>query len=493
MALSKKAFLELAHLHWESFRASRAKALLLQKWERGEQYEIDEPDSVFHGQPYQPRRGNANVSQEYENLAQLAPSAFAGLVVKAVSQTAQVEGIRMPKQRENLEVWETFQRNRWAMRQDAIHRDAVAKGIAYGSVLPGVDPFTGDDLARMRGYSATEMAAWYEEDDDEWPRLALHAIPAQIQSDGGVLVDGWIVKLFDEDSVHTMQIKGDGWTLEEWEYVTFEDHGMRVVPIARCTNRLDLDGRTFGEIEPVLPLLRRIDQDVFDRLIVQRFGAWKVRYATGLAKPSTQEQANIQAMKLMVEDLLVAGDPNAKFGTLDGSDPGIYSKITDDDLRMLSAITQLPPHHLLGLSSNLQAEALAAAEAGLQRKSKDFRTSAGEFHRQMARMAATINGNATEAAAWDMQITWADTESRSLNQAADALGKMAVQLKVPVEMLWEKIPGWTDTDVERAKELIESGDAIDAVIAELLNQPPDPAQQGTQSQQEGQSTGGDEG
>ena len=27
------------------------------------------------------------------------------------------------------------------------------------------------------------------------------------------------------------------------------------------------------------------------------------------------------------------------------------------DLRLLSAITQMPPHHLLGLSSNLQAEA----------------------------------------------------------------------------------------------------------------------------------------
>jgi hypothetical protein len=46
-------------------------------------------------------------------------------------------------------------------------------------------------------------------------------------------------------------------------------------------------------------------------------------------------------------------------------------------------------------------------------------------------------------------------ESRSLAQAADALGKLATMLGVPVELLWEKIPGFTEQDVDRAKTILQ--------------------------------------
>ena len=37
-------------------------------------------------------------------------------------------------------------------------------------------------------------------------------------------------------------------------------------------------------------------------------------------------------------------------------------------------------------------------------------------------------------------------------QYADALGKIASQLNVPPQVLWEKLPGVTQTDVERWRE-----------------------------------------
>jgi hypothetical protein len=36
-------------------------------------------------------------------------------------------------------------------------------------------------------------------------------------------------------------------------------------------------------------------------------------------------------------------------------------------------------------------------------------------------------------------------------------------------MLWERIPGWTDDDVERATELVESG-ALEKLLAELVGE-----------------------
>jgi hypothetical protein len=281
--------------------------------------------------------------------------------------------------------------------------------------------------------------------------------------------EGWTVKVYDSEAIHYLSCKGNGEELKDWTYISHETHTAGVTPVVRYAKELDLDGRAIGAIEPVLPLLRRIDQGTFDRLIVQRFGAWKIRYVTGLAKPDTQDQEYAQALRLKMEDLLISTSKDTKFGTLDATDIEGFIKSGDADLRYLSAVSQIPPHHLLGLSSNLQAEALAAAEGGLQRQSADVRMSFGESHEQLFRLVAHIQGLDEEAKAFDMQVRWRDTESRSLAQAAAALGQLATQLHIPLEMLWERVPGWTDADSERAKKLVEDG-GIDALILALTQE-----------------------
>jgi hypothetical protein len=235
----------------------------------------------------------------------------------------------------------------------------------------------------------------------------------------------------------------------------------------RYAPNLDIEGRANSDLQGLLPLLARIDQDTFDRLIVQRFGAWKIRWIAGMVKPADGTTAEAQKIKLRMESLLISETNETKFGTLDATDLAGFIAARDADLRDLSALSQTPPHHMLGLSSNLQAESLAAAEAGLQRKSREHRISFGESHEQLFRLDAHLRGDEKEARAYEMQARWRDTESRSLEQAAMALGMLATNLKVPVEMLWERVPGWTDTDVERAKKLVASGSSIDKLLAEI--------------------------
>jgi len=477
--MSKSSVLTLVRTYWPSWRRSASDAHALDAWMRGEQYDVtDDPEHWAFGRPYSPR----DTEEEYDDLGRRTPTPWAGLVVTSLAQTAYVDGVRMPGKTENMKVWNTWQRNRWDAKQGPVHRAAIGHGLAYGLVLPGVDPLSGEKMAKMMARSAKKMSAWYASDDDEWAQVAIEAEP--YKDDKGN--KGWNVTVYDDTAIHYVTCKLDGGSDSDWEYISYETHPLRVTPVARLANRIDLDGRATGEIEPYIPMLRRIDQDTFDRLIVQRFGAWKIRYIAGMAKPSDAAKANMQAMKLKVEDLLISTNADTKFGTLDSTPLDGFIKASDADLRMLSAITQTPPHHLLGLSSNLQAESLAAAESGLQRKSTDFKMNAGEFHEQMFRMVATIENIPDEAKAFDMQVRWRDTESRSMTQAADALGKMAVQLKVPLEMLWEKLPGWTDGDTERAKELAESGE-LDALMQALAGTDPNAGNAATPAQQTGDS------
>lgn len=472
--MSQGAVIEMAHSYFPSHLRSRRDAEIMGAWMEGKQYEMTEtleldPDHPAFGRAYSPDA--REITAEYENLRSLAPNPFANLVVTAMAQLNVMEGISRPGTQGLHPIYETFRRNRWGSKQDAVYRGALGQSVSYGLVLPGEDPLTGSKMSRMLARSAVQMSAFYDTLDDEWPRIAIEAEPAfeYVEGTGMTQRVGWQVKVHDTHVTHRLLAKGDGRDIKNWEYIDHEVHGIAVPPVARCANRMDLDGNAHGEIEPILPLLRRLDQDLFDRLINQRFGAWQVRYIAGMAKPSNKDAAAAQKLRLRVEDLLVAENENTKFGTLPAGPLEPQIKATDADLRLLSAITQMPPHHLLGLSSNLQAEALAAANEGMVRRSRSFRQNASEFNEQMARLAAMAEGDMVTAAAWDLSIRWADTEATSMSQAADALGKLAIQLGVPIEMLWERIPGWNDEDVERAKTLVEQ-DGFEKLIRELIGE-----------------------
>lgn len=476
------AVIEMAVTYFPSFLRSRADARKLEAWMNGEQYTYSEDnidiDDPAYGRAFAPRQGE--VTPEYENLRGLSPNNFAGVIVNTFSQLAIITGIDKAGVTGTLPIWETFRRNRWVSRQSAIHRGALGQSVSYGIVMPGQDPLTGSAMSKMLGRSASDMAAFYDTEDDEWPTIAIEAYRQRVANPNGTFATGWSVKIYDSYVVHRLTCNGDGAGADDWTYIDYVEHDMPVVPVARCANRIDLGGQTRGVIEPVLPLLRRVDQDVFDRLINQRFGAWQVRYIAGMAKPNSKSEQAAQALKLRVEDLLVSTDKDTKFGVLPAGNLDNQIKATDADLRLLSAVTQLAPHHLLGLSSNLQAEALAAATEGMQRQAYEFRVNAGEFHEQMARLVAMSEGDLVTAASTDLRIRWKDTESGSLIQAANALGALATQLKVPIEMLWERVPGWTDDDVQRATELVQNG-SIEQLINELLQQ--------TQVDQTGQQQG----
>lgn len=470
MVTKQGTVLAQAHLNFPAFLLQRERTIILDAWTRGEQNELDEnfgltdTDIGLRWSPgvYKPE----GITDEYTDLASRSETPWAGLVVTSLAQMIYVSGVRRSDSQDNMEVWDTWQRNEWDAWQIPLHRSVIAHGLAFGAVTESIDPFTKKKMARMEAHSADKMSAFFQDPQDQWPAFAIWAEPTKAQSVFGVN-EGWRVKFYDETAVHELLVKNDGREIADWSYVTHTAHPFPVCPVVRYANRLDLNGRATGEVEPVIPMLRRIDQDTFDRLITQRFGAWKIRYIAGMAKPSKASDAQAEKMRLRIEDLLIAEDADTKFGTLDASDLKQFLDASDSDLRSLAAITQTPPHHLLGVSSNLQAEALAAAEAGLLRKANDFRTICGEAHEKMLRLTAWANGNAEEAQAFDMEIQWLDTESRSLVQTVNALALAATGLKIPVEMLWEELPNWSQQKTERAKALIESGDLIDAVLASM--------------------------
>jgi hypothetical protein len=409
-----------------------------------------------HDKPHSPRHATI----EYKELAGRAQAPWLALVVTSVVQSLYVEGYRSATATEDASPWNIWQANGFDRRQIAIHRDAIAYGYSYVTVLPGELP-SGEAMPAMRGVSPRRMLAFYEDPaEDDWPSVVIHAKPGR--HEGNNVLN---LKVYDDNNIHYLRCAELGDAVEVVS--ESEEHGVGFVPVVRYANQIDLEGRTPGEVEPYISVAGRIDQTAFDRLVVQRFASWAVRTIAGMSKPDDGTDAQAEKLRLKVEDILIADDPDTKFGSLPATPLDGFIKAHEADIGVLAAVSQTPAHELLGQQINLSAEALAAARASADAKVDERKHGLGESHEQALRLGALIQGDFAAATDYTAQVRWKDTSIRSLAQAADGLGKLAQMLGVPPELLWEKIPGFTQQDVDTAKAIVAEGGGMDALLASL--------------------------
>lgn len=385
-----------------------------------------------------------DASQEHQALRDLSETPWLSLVVTTVAQQLHAELVRSGRTLEVDAIWEPWLRNRMPSRQRAIHRAALGYGYAYMVVLPG------DTGSVMRGYSPCDLFAAYQDPVvDEYPMYAIW------KRDGFTYV-------LDETAKYTLRDGDRG-----LEYVTHDLHNVGVCPVVRYSNQIDLQGRTPGEVEPFIPVAKRINKTDYDRLLVQHFNSWKVRTATGIDQPTTPEEAERVKLKLR-QDGILTGSGDTKFDTLDETPLEGFISAHETDIETLAAVSQTPAHALTGKMVNLSADAITEARAMLDLKAGERKTGFGDSHCQALRLAAHIEGRAEDAADFTLRMEWADLESRSMSQAADALGKIATMLNVPVEMLWTRIPGVTEEDAKNWREYREAHPSADEQIARAM-------------------------
>lgn len=428
---------------------------LLPAWKQ-ERDQLDVIDRWYrwqHDEIKLPKTAN----QEMRHLADMSKVPWLGLVVTTVAQAMYVDGYRSPDLPDNATPWRTWNANDFDNRQIAIHRAALAYGQSYVRVLPG--ELNGEATAVMRGISPRKMLAVYAEPaEDDWPMYTI-----QVDVSAGK----YMIQVLDDNEQYFLSSDKDG---SKIEYIESRVHGAGMCPVVRYANMLDLDGRTDGEVEPFIPLAKRINKTSFDRLLTQHFNSWKIRTVTGMAKPEDESEAHRKRLELRQQDLMIAEDADTKFGTLDETPLEGFIAAEEADVEKLAAVSQTPANALTGKIVNVAADALAQARAPLTQKVTERQHSFGKSHSQTLRLAAAIQGD--EAAAGDVMatVTWQDMDVRSLSQAVDALGKAAQMLNVPVQALWGRIPGVTKSDVDEWKQLANQPDEVASLAAMLDRQ-----------------------
>lgn len=423
--MKRKDVMELAHDRlipiWQQ---ERERQTVLRDWARGK-----------HVAPYKPREANA----EYDALLEKSPVPLIGLVTKILTQTLEMADYHPGDKDLHDPLWAIWQANRMATRQKRLYRSSFTGGQSFVLLLPG------EPVPVAKLFGARNMVTVYQDAEaDEWPMFAAFSEVADKNHHHFTVVD--------EGSLYRIQIGPNG---ENPTWIEDKVHGAGVTPVIRYAGDVDDEGDVTGEVEPLIPIQANIDQTNFDRLLTQSYASWKIRYITGMAKPETPEDAAYQKMVLERDRLLLVENPEAKVGTLDGSELSGYIEARRDSKQDLATTAQISQKAIVGSQSNNAdgAEAQAAEEASTQRKIHDYTVSFGESHGQFFRLAGQLAGIPGAWEDYAGHADWANSEIRSLSQVADAIGKLRTQVDAPTEGLWEMIPGMSPERLKRWHDL----------------------------------------
>lgn len=254
---------------------------------------------------------------------------------------------------------------------------------------------------------------------------------------------------------------------------------MGVVPMVELPNKPMLAEDPIPDVSGVVPM-----QDAVNLLWAQLFTAsdyasFPQRVVLGAEVPKMPilndkgevvGEKPVDLAKFAVDRVLFITGQDAKIAEWQAANLKAYTEVIERAVAHIAAQTRTPQHYLIGKMANLSADALIAAETGLVKRVMEKELWYGQAEREMFGLIALAQNNTAKAKAIaGGTILWADAESRSQAQLADALLKLR-QIGFPFEWIASRW-GLTPQEVVDLIEMKKRETNMDpaAAIALALN------------------------
>lgn len=447
--------------------AAVERAKQMHQQHEAERSELDVLRRYWVGKQRLPAVIPADAPGEIKEMARIARVNVIAIVVESMTQALQVDNYRTTDLSTGddvaVEVWKAWQANRMDKRQMGLHRATSAYGTGYMVVTPG-SPFP-----VQRPVSPRLMTAVYG-DDPDWPVYALEKRPG---------MGDW--RLYDNEAAYTLVMGKSG-----LEVVSVAKHGAPWTPVVRYRDAEDLDldddvesetlagyGASLcrvvaGQIAPLMPLQDQINLTSFSLKAAEWYSAFRQRWIVGWTPANATDKMKSAASQMWTFDEM---PDDVRLGEFSQTELRGYLDSREAALKYAATLSQTPVHELVGDLVNLSAEALAAAEAGRDRKADERKTGLGESHEQMFQLTGAYMGVEIPD---DAQVIWRDNSARAFGAVVDGLGKLAQMLGIPPQELWDRVPGATQQDVRRWRAAAAEGDAM-ANLTSMLDRQANPA------------------
>jgi hypothetical protein len=382
---------------------------------------------------------DAEERQNFRTFLKESRANWSELVVNAVAERLQVVGFRFgPAGASSDHAWEIWQASSMDADGELAQTDALVCGSAFVLVQPDDDNPSG---VAITGESPVEATVIYAPGNRRkrlagYKRYRLGDQVTQI--------------LILPEAIVTWEPNG-----KEPEV---EGNPTGVVNLIEIIPQPRSSRPPRSELHSATHFQDRINTTIFNRLVATDYGAFRQIWATGVklarqvltSEDGTETTVVKKPFDIGANRLLTNENPDGRFGAFQESSLRGYLDAVSQDVEQLAAVTQTPPHYLLGSMVNLSADAIKAAEAGLVSKISRRALHIGEAWEAVMRLALALTEDpyANDQSA---EVIWKDFETRSEAQMVDALTKMAT-LGVPQEVLWQRW-GATPQEIEQWKQL----------------------------------------
>ncbi|MFJ9027573.1 phage portal protein [Streptomyces sp. NPDC102274] len=237
----------------------------------------------------------------------------------------------------------------------------------------------------------------------------------------------------------------DGWTPREMKAEPNpQTNPMGVVPVVELPNRPGLVTEPISDVAGVVAMQNAVNLLWAHLFTASDAAALPQRVLLGTEVPKIPilnrdgEVVGSKPMdleKLTTDRVAVFTGENAKIGEWTAANLAAFTDVIEKAVGHIAAQTRTPQHYLVGSFSNLSADALLAAETGLVKRVEEKQLWYGQALREAFALIALAQGNDAKATALRAgQMLWADAESRSQAQQADALVKLKT-IGFPFEFL----------------------------------------------------------
>jgi hypothetical protein len=411
---------------------------------------------------------SAETSQKFSRMAGLATTNLIGLAAEATAERISVEGIRIGDEPEaDKDAWRIWKDSDF----DAGSDEAITSALIYERSFVSVAPPKGDGNPRLSYEDPSQVVLAYSPEGERIAALKVFGDEWTGDTFGTLYTPGFVVRMVQRG-------EDDPFGPSQWLARRMPEGSQAVTrnPLGEVPF-FELQNRPLGEIRSELaPLVipqRLLNQTMFNVQAIAEYGAFRQKWATGIEVPRDPATGQpIAPYEAHIAKLFVAEGAEAKFGDFNATDLKPHLDLAREIAGHMARISRLPATYFLTEVSNVGAETLALIVGGLvakcKRRVKGYEPGL-EGAMRLAFKARGQDGDAAKAKS-RIEVKWAEMETRSMAQAADAAVKLTTgdNPVITPQTAQEKWLGMSQTERDRdASWRLENGAGVD--LAAIFN------------------------
>jgi|GEM_PF-791835 len=391
----------------------------------------------------------------------------ARLICDAVMERLAVSGFKVADDSVSAELWSTWQRSSCDEGSQLAMLDSLITGRSYAMCWADKDgaPKISFESARHMfvwqmpslSHRIAALKRWISEDGSAFCTVYTPTKILRYVSESKIALDPWL----SPEAVGNPAWGPDAFTFYDfsqlpstgWKLRGTVKNPLGVVPVVPLVNRPRLDNPSGeSEITDAKPIIDAINLLATDMLVSAEYAAMPRRFATGIqfqtrTNPDTGEEEVVDPFSRLKGRVWMSEAPDATFGQFPEASLTNYGEAILNLTQTLGSLAGLPAHYLGIAREPASADAIRSSEAPLVRKVMAKQLQFGGAFEEVMRIADVIRHGLRRPGMDSMETVWADPESRTIAQSADAAGKLQ-QIGIPLPQLAEDL-GYSPQEIQQ--------------------------------------------